>query len=101
MAIARTAGLTDAEIMRCRRRTGDPSDAGDGSSDDAVLLAAVDELQDDHRIGDPTWAALSSRYGDEQLIEITMLAGAYAMLAGTLNSLGVQLEGDQPALGEV
>ena len=30
-----------------------------------------------------------------------MLAGAYAMLAGTLNSLGVQLDGDQPALGEV
>ncbi len=30
-----------------------------------------------------------------------MLAGAYAMLAGTLNSLGVQLEGDQPGLGEV
>ena len=25
-----------------------------------------------------------------------MLAGHYAMLAGALNSLGVQLEGDQP-----
>ena len=43
----------------------------------------------------------ATRYGDEQLIEITMLAGGYAMLAGALNSLGVQLEGDQPALGEV
>jgi alkylhydroperoxidase family enzyme len=97
VAIARTAGLTDEEI----RRTATTSDDAGWSAGDAALVRAVDELQDQHRIGDATWTALSERFGDEQLIEITMLAGAYAMLAGTLNSLGVRLEGDQPALGEV
>jgi 4-carboxymuconolactone decarboxylase len=97
VGIARTAGLTDEEI----RRTAAASDAPGWSPADAALVRAVDELQDDHCIGDATWAELSTRFGDEQLIEVTVLAGAYAMLAGTLNSLGVQLEGDQPDLGEV
>ena len=48
-----------------------------------------------------TWNALAARYSTEQLIEIPMLAGHYAMLAGVLNSLGVQPETtDLPALGE-
>jgi hypothetical protein len=65
------------------------------------LLRAVDDLLDDHRIGDDTWNALAGRYGTEQLIEIPMLAGHYAMLAGMLNSLGVEPEtADLPALGE-
>ena len=56
---------------------------------------------DDHCIGDATWTALAARYDTEQLIEIPMLAGHYAMLAGVLNSLGVQPESDDlPALGE-
>jgi 4-carboxymuconolactone decarboxylase len=97
VAIARTAGLSDDEIARVATEL----DGSSWSADDAALLRAVDELQADHRVSDPTWTALAARFGDEQLIEITVLAGAYAMLAGTLNSLGVQLEGDKPALGEV
>jgi 4-carboxymuconolactone decarboxylase len=97
VGIARTAGLTDDEIRRTAATSLDPG----WPAADAALLRAVDELQDEHRIDDATWAELTTRFGDEQLIEITMLAGAYAMLAGTLNSLGVQLEGDQPGLGEV
>jgi acyl-CoA dehydrogenase-like protein len=34
------------------------------------------------------------------LIELVVLAGHYALLAGVLNSLGVQPEGPLPALGE-
>jgi 4-carboxymuconolactone decarboxylase len=97
VAIAGTAGLTSDEIRRVA--TG-PGDAG-WSAADAGLLRAVDELHDDHCIGTDTWNALSGRYGTEQLIEIPMLAGHYAMLAGVLNSLGVQPESaDLPALGE-
>jgi len=97
VGIARAAGLSDDEIRGAAAPLGDHG----WSADDATLLRAVDQLQDDHRIDDGTWTALATRYGEEQLIELTVLAGAYAMLAGTLGSLGVQLEGDQPALGEV
>jgi alkylhydroperoxidase family enzyme len=97
VAIAGTAGLTTDEIRRVAEGPG----AGGWSDDDAALLRAVDELHDDHCIGDDTWDALARRYGTEQLIEIPMLAGHYAMLAGVLNSLGVQPESaDLPRLGE-
>jgi 4-carboxymuconolactone decarboxylase len=96
VAIGRNAGLSDDEIARVAAGPETPG----WSNDDASLLTAVDELLDDHCITDATWDQLSARYDDEQLIELTMLAGSYAMLAGTLNSLGVQLEGDQPALGQ-
>jgi 4-carboxymuconolactone decarboxylase len=101
VAIARTAGLTTEEIRRVA--TGDIGSGDAAWSDaDATLLRAVDELHDDHCIGGDTWNALASRYGTEQLIEIPMLAGHYAMLAGVLNSLGVQPEtSDLPGLGEV
>jgi 4-carboxymuconolactone decarboxylase len=97
VAIAGAAGLTTDEIRRVA--TG-PTAAGWDAAD-AALLRAVDELYDDHCIGAATWRALSDRYSTEQLIEVPMLAGHYAMLAGVLNSLGVQPESaDLPALGE-
>jgi 4-carboxymuconolactone decarboxylase len=97
VAIAGTAGLSTDEI----RRVAKGPDAAGWNDDDAALLRAVDELQDDHCIGDQTWNALAARYGTEQLIEIPMLSGHYAMLAGVLNSLGVQRETtDLPELGE-
>jgi alkylhydroperoxidase family enzyme len=97
VAIAAAAGLTTEEI---RRVADGPGGAG-WSEADATLLQAVDELHDDHRVGDSTWNALAGRYGTEQLIEIPMLAGHYAMLAGALNSLGVEPERpDLPELGE-
>src|SRR5262249_32005457 len=98
VAIARTAGLADDEIARVAAGP----DAAGWSADDAALLRAVDELQDDHAIGDATWSALAARFETRQLIEIPMLAGHYAMLAGVLNSLGVQPESAElPALGQV
>ena len=98
VAIAGVAGVTTDEIRRVAAGPG-----AEGWNDaDATLLRAVDELVDDHCVGDETWSGLADRYNTEQLIEITMLAGHYAMLAGMLNSLGVQPETSElPALGEV
>ena len=61
---------------------------------------AVDELTDHHRISDETWTTLAGIYTEMQLIEVPMLSGHYAMLAGALNSFGVPPEGPLPALGE-
>jgi 4-carboxymuconolactone decarboxylase len=98
VAIAGVAGLASEEILRVAAGP----DANGWSAEDATLLRAVDELHDDHCVGDTTWKKLAGRYGTEELIEITMLEGHYAMLAGALNSLGVQPETrDLPGLGEV
>jgi 4-carboxymuconolactone decarboxylase len=97
VAIAKAAGLTDEEILRV---PGGPDGSG-WSDDDQTLLRAVDELHADHCISDGTWAALANRYTEKQLIELPMLAGHYALLAGCLNSWGVQPEPGGPALGQV
>jgi 4-carboxymuconolactone decarboxylase len=72
-------------------------DAEGWSSHDAALLRAVDELHDDSRITDTTWATLAETYDTEPLIEATMVVGHYHMLAFALNSFGVELdEGLEP-----
>ena len=90
------AGLTNDEI---RRIASGPAAPG-WSSEEATLLRAVDELHDEHRLSDDTWSRLRGRFDDATLIELMMLSGHYALLAGVLNSLGVQPEGPLPALGE-
>ncbi|MCU7724345.1 carboxymuconolactone decarboxylase family protein [Actinoplanes sp. KI2] len=116
--IGRAAGLTDDDLaVLAADRAGEARAGGDCAGEDragedragddcagedrdpfrALLLRAADELVTDHRLSDPTWAAMSERYPAAQLIEICLLVGQYSMLAGTLNSLGVQLEeGYQP-----
>ncbi len=88
MVIGAEAGLSQEEIERIRQG---PDDEG-WSELDATLMRAADELHDDARISDPTWAALAARYNDKQLIELPMLVGQYHLVAFTLNSLGVQIE---------
>ena len=91
--IGRAAGLTDDEIERIPH---------DEISDqwgplDKALLTAVDELHEQGRISDGTWAALADEYEYPQLIEVCMLVGQYHMVAFTLNSLGIELE-EEPGL---
>jgi 4-carboxymuconolactone decarboxylase len=83
--IGRDAGLTDDELARI------PTGAG-WTAPDALLLQATDELATDHRLDDETWAALAECFDNQQLIELTMLVGSYAMVAGMLNSIGVERE---------
>lgn len=85
--IGRAAGLSDDEIDRI------VAGPDDGWSDwDSTLLQAADELHEDWCISDTTWAALASVYDTAQLIELPMLVGHYHLVAGTLNSLGVQVD---------
>ena len=67
-------------------------DADGWTVHDAALLRAADELHDEARIADATWATLSSAYTDEQLIDVIGAVGNYHLVAFLLNSLGVQLD---------
>lgn len=81
------AGLADAEIVQLARA---PQAFADARG--RLLLAACDELFRDQVIAPDTWRALAAHYDARRLIELTMLAGHYQMLAGVLNSAGLPLE---------
>jgi 4-carboxymuconolactone decarboxylase len=81
VALALSVGVSDAEIVELTRDT-----------QDSALLRACDELVRDRCISDPTWQALASLFDDKLMIEIVLLIGHYQMIAGFLNSAGLQLE---------
>jgi 4-carboxymuconolactone decarboxylase len=84
------AGLSDEDIVRVSRGPAACVDAHE-----RALLTACDELFRDHVIGAATWHVLAQSLRPKLLIELTMLAGHYVMVAGFLNSSGLVLE---PAL---
>ena len=94
--MARDGGCTDDEI----RRLTEPGTSG-WDEPDAWLLQAVDDLVNDHCISDAAWEGLTASFNQQQVIEVPALAGNYIMLAGMLNSFGVQPEtDDMAALGQ-
>ena len=94
VAIALAAGLAEDEV----ERVASGPEAPGWSDDDATLLRAADELHAASRISDPTWAALAARLDEQQLIEVCMVVGQYHLVAFTLNSLGVEGEGELPSI---
>jgi alkylhydroperoxidase family enzyme len=91
--IGRGAGLEDADIDVLAR---DVVADGDADERTVLLIRAADELVADHVLSDGTWAKLARAYTVSQVIEVCMLVGEYGMLAGALNSLGVQIEDGYP-----
>lgn len=90
------AGLSEAEIARVVHGA-----AAEGWSGwDATLLRAADELHTTSTLTDTTWAALAERYGERELIELTMLVGEYHLMAFALNALGVSDEAGAAGLPE-
>ena len=55
-----------------------------------TLLTAVDEMIDDHAVGDATWAALAAHFEPAAMFELLFLVGGYLCLAAVLNSIGLQ-----------
>jgi AhpD family alkylhydroperoxidase len=86
--LARRAEVSP-DVIEAAAREG--VDEGVFDARQAAIVRAVDELHDDRRISDATWAALrSAGLSDRDLIELCLLAGHYEMLAGTINSLGIE-----------
>jgi alkylhydroperoxidase family enzyme len=87
--LGQRAGLSAAQVARI----GDGPGAAGWSERERLLLRATDELVAARAIAEPTWGALvAAGFDERQLIELCLLAGHYAMLAGALNSLGVEPE---------
>ena len=87
--IAAQVGVSDEELAR----VAEGADGAGWDPFDAALLRAAEELHASSRISDSTWATLAERYDEQQLIEVCMVVGQYHLVAFTLNSLGVEIEG--------
>jgi 4-carboxymuconolactone decarboxylase len=86
--IGRTVGISEAQLDAVRAGGA----AGGWEVRERALLHATDSLITEHTVEQATWDELKVHYSDEQLIELIMLVGHYAMLAGFLNAVGVPLE---------
>jgi 4-carboxymuconolactone decarboxylase len=86
--IGRLAGLGDDEITALAG----PIDDGGWSDDERVLLAATDQLIDDHVIGDETWAALAARHDEKFLLDLVFTVGQYTLVSMALRTLGVPID---------
>jgi alkylhydroperoxidase family enzyme len=84
--LARTAGLTAAEVERVR----EGGEVAGWSPRQSLVLRAADELHASRSIDDALWGSLSAELSEAELIELCMLVGHYEMLAMTLNALRVQ-----------
>lgn len=82
------AGLSVADVARVANG---PTDL-DWEPKEQALLLAVDELHSHRLITDATWSVLEMFYSHKDIMEIMLLVGHYEMLAGVINSTGVELE---------
>ena len=90
--IGRREGLRDDEIAALVRPASDHA----WNPRDRTLIAMTDELCADNCVSDPTWTALRADWNEAQLCELVLLAGEYRMVAGFLNTMGVQLDDQTP-----
>lgn len=90
--IALDCDMTADEVAALR---GEPT-ADTWSEHERALIAAADELHDEHRIGDATWATLSSAYDTRQMIDVVFTVGQYTLVSMFLNTAGVELDAGVP-----
>ena len=86
--MARSCGITADEIDAIARG----ADAELWSPLEAALLTATDELLDDYRIEDRTWARLAEHFDERRLMEVAFVVGTYTCLAMAFNSFGLELD---------
>lgn len=92
--LGRSAGLSEAEIERCRQG----ADSAGWSTLEASLLRAADELHVDQCIAAETWAALELNYDRRQLMDIVFTVGQYTLVAMALKSFGTPPDDGLPRL---
>jgi alkylhydroperoxidase family enzyme len=84
------AGLTPDEVERVRAGPG----AGGWTPLEQALVRAADELVADARIGDDTYAVLSSELETRQLMDVVFTVGAYDAFAMFLRTFDVDVDDD-------
>jgi 4-carboxymuconolactone decarboxylase len=83
--------LNEAEIERIKSGAG----AEGWTAAERALLTAVDDLNRDHFVSNPSWAELSKHYSERQCMDLVFTVGQYTQVSMILNSFGVQLDKGQ------
>jgi 4-carboxymuconolactone decarboxylase len=91
---AKHAGFTTEEIDRIIIG----SSAREWDQHERAILQAAEELHDNAMVSDPTWAQLSKRLSDHQLVELLILIGQFAATAYFQNALRLRLEPNNQGL---
>ncbi len=87
-AAARQAGFTADDLVRIARG---PSAVG-WTPFEALLLRFADELHVSAFVSDATWRELTARYDTRQAMDAVFTVAEFTMVAGTVNSLRVEIE---------
>ena len=86
---AKRAGFADEHVAATV--TG-PRNAACWTPDEQALIGLVDDLVDQHAVSDPTWAALSARFDEKQVLEAIALVGYYHSISFLCRGLDLPLE---------
>jgi len=87
---AGVAGLSAEEVARVR----EGPDAPEWNAHERALLSAADELLADARIADPTYAALSTSFDSQQMMDVVFTVGVYEVFAMAMRTFDVELDDD-------
>ena len=90
--VAIFAGAARLSEEQVRATVLEPANAPCWSPAEQVLIAAVDSLHRRSTLSDAEFAALSSHYDDDKILEILMLCGAYRTVSYLANALALPLE---------
>jgi len=87
---AGVAGISPDEVERVRLGP----EAGTWVPAERDLLRAADELVADARITDTTYAALTSTFDTQQVMDVVFTVGAYEVFAMAMRTFDVQIDDD-------
>lgn len=85
---SKRAGFTTEEIERIIVGSAAP----EWDPHERAILRAAEELNEDAMIGDETWATLSERLSEQQLVELLVIVGQFTATAYFQNALRLRLE---------
>jgi 4-carboxymuconolactone decarboxylase len=89
LAFAKPLGITDEQLVATVNGSADDPA---WSEDDALLVAAADQLHDTSDISEDLWHKLAARFSDDQLLELVIVAGWYRLLSYVINATRVERE---------
>jgi len=90
--VAAFAAKTPWTPEELRASVHEPADATCWSATDRLTVRLADALHTDHDIGDALWSDLKAEFGNDQLIELIMLAGLYHAVSYLVNAMRVARE---------
>lgn len=92
--LSKRSGLTGEEIERVVAGSSAPG----WDDHERAIVRAAEELHENAMVSDATWAQLSSRLNDHQLVELLILIGQFTATAYFQNSLRLRLESGNEGL---